>query len=238
MLDKNLAAWLARHQLNVAELFEEHGVTLISDVQNLSVEDMEEIGLGSVEVGKLQAALAGSAVALLFSGSAAPPVPVPTASRQSTGSAGSAADSGDVRAQRCGSLVWRRSKVGDWEEGTGTEAEAAEAMAAATAELAVMARRPPSSSGSSSSGNDGDDDNDNDDSEVQEVAVKAVEAVAATGAGEWLEYVDDDGNPYYCNATTGETVWEKPVQEAIPQGASTDSGLPPAPPTTPNIRKQ
>ena len=197
MLAQDLAAWLARHQLNVAELFEEHGVTLISDVQNLSVEDMEEIGLGSVEVGKLQAALAA--------GGAAPPVPVPTASRQSTGSAGSAADSGDARAQRS-SLVWRRSKVGDWEEGTGTEAEAAEAMAAATKEIAVMARRPPSSSGSSSSENDDDDDDDNgnDDSEVQEAAVKAVKA---TDAGEWLEYFDDDGNPYYCNETTGETVW-------------------------------
>ena len=117
--------------------------------------------------------------------------------------------------------------MGDWEEGTGTEAEAAEAMAAATKEIAVMARRPPSSSGSSSSENDDDDDNGNDDSEVQEAAVKAVKA---TDAGEWLEYFDDDGNPYYCNETTGETVWEKPVQEATPQEASTDSGLPPAPP--------
>ena len=128
-MNSDLATWLARHQLNVAELFEDNGVTLISDVQNLSVDDMAEIGLGSVEVGKLQAALA----------SALPPVLEPKASSQSIGSAGSEADSGDARTRRS-SLVWRRSEVGDWEEGVGTEAEVAEAMATAMAEQAVTAR--------------------------------------------------------------------------------------------------
>ena len=224
-MNSDLATWLARHQLNVAELFEDNGVTLISDVQNLSVDDMAEIGLGSVEVGKLQAALATSPPGA--AGSALPPVLEPEASSQSIGSAGSEADSGDARTRRS-SLVWRRSEVGDWEEGVGTEAEVAEAMATAMAEQAVTARRPPSSSSSSSSETEDDHHHEHDDSEAQEVAVKAVEAVEAVeaaGAGEWLEYFDDDGSPYYCNASTGETVWGKPEEEACLQEASTDSDL-------------
>ena len=185
-MNTDLAAWLARHQLNVTELFEEHGVTLISDVHNLSLDDMAEIGLGSVEVGKLQAALATSPPGA--AGSAAPPVPGPTGSSQSIGSAASEAGSGEARTRRS-SLVWRRSEVGDWEEGMGTEAEAAEAVAAATAEQAVTARRPPSSSSSSSSSETEDDDHDHDDSEAQQVAVKAVEAVEAVKAVEAVELV-------------------------------------------------
>eukprot|EP00964_Phaeocystis_antarctica_P076254 scaffold47138_cov63-Phaeocystis_antarctica.AAC.5 len=105
-MNTDLAAWLARHQLNVTELFEEHGVTLISDVHNLSLDDMAEIGLGSVEVGKLQAALAMRPTGA--AGSA--PVPGPTESSRSIGSAASEAGSGEARTRRS-SLVWRRSEV-------------------------------------------------------------------------------------------------------------------------------
>ena len=54
-------------------------------------------------------------------------------------------------------------------------------------------------------------------------AVEAAGSVAAAGAGEWLEYFDDDGTPYYVNETTAETVWERPA--AFQQEASADSDV-------------